>query len=419
MAFDASLAVLMAAKYCKQYPLFRWREEVLPEIGRREEKLCCRVDLTNLLQDQGQEMLMTLFPAQLSFVDFQKENTLYKLKALMVTMKHPYILPVVDIYYSKGKKGVLVVQPFIATGSLKDRINRSDPSRPYKEKYRLYHASPLEFHEVARFGRQILEALNALRSKGVVCDHLSTGNIVIDQGNARIADIYIPLLAIDRHKDSRELTVSLEARVDVDVLLFGRVLYEMATGMELTTPIPADDVLELLPPEIADVLDLIFYQSKPATDDREAILSIDDESASIISDGSGSSNGDKSIVDTLLECALFTGATDVPPIKTLFSGFRFDSGMKSTIRHSMRINASRNHAYVVQYKEKEALIRARQRAERRVHDEREKNEKRAQQVAVARVQSSTQNKAPSSRRKTYRANSFRSPLDRQPSAASA
>ncbi|GLE05391.1 hypothetical protein PINS_up021326 [Pythium insidiosum] len=88
MAFDASLAVLMAARYCKQYPLFQWREEALPEIGQRRDKFSFLVDLTNLRQERGGDaMLMTLFPVQLSFLDFQKDSTLYKLKALFVTLK--------------------------------------------------------------------------------------------------------------------------------------------------------------------------------------------------------------------------------------------------------------------------------------------------------------------------------------------
>lgn len=86
-SFNGARAVLLAAKYCNQYPLFEWREEALPSIGRRAEKYCFRVDMVNLLQDRCGEMVLTLFPVQQSFLDFQKENTLYKLKMLLVTLK--------------------------------------------------------------------------------------------------------------------------------------------------------------------------------------------------------------------------------------------------------------------------------------------------------------------------------------------
>ncbi|KAG1692097.1 hypothetical protein DVH05_025905 [Phytophthora capsici] len=186
-------------------------------MGRRAEKYCLRVDMLNLQQEA------------------------------------PIVL---DIYYSKQKKALLVVQPFVPSGSVKDRIYQVDnPSKSYDAKYRLENAHPLPFKEVAKFSRQILEALAALRSKGLVCDHLRSTNVLIDKGNARLAEIFTPLLAIDRYKDNRALTVSL----DIDLLLFGHVLYEMATGMELLSPQPEEGVLEMLTPEIAEVLQAIFY----------------------------------------------------------------------------------------------------------------------------------------------------------------
>lgn len=349
-----------------------------------------------------------------------------------------------DIYYSKEKKGLLVLQPFVAGGSLKDRVHRTCPTRAYREKYRVVEASPLLFEEIARFGRQMLEALVALRSKGIVCEHLSSGNVIIDQGNARISDIYTPLLAIDRYKEVRELTVPLEAKVELDLLLFGHVLYEMATGMELTTVQPEEGVLELLAPEIADVLELIFFpayiskapsssssssnadgasSNSVSTTSQQFAETVDDENDDAVSVASveTTSSSVSSIrngryvvtLDTILGCELFVKA-DVPPIETLFSGFRLDSSMKSTIKSSMRINASRNQAYVVHFKEKEALQRARQRAERRVYEEREKQEQRIQQLTTNRNQPaknpSFNSKTTLSRRRSYRADSARAGL---------
>ncbi|KAL8019912.1 hypothetical protein Plhal710r2_c014g0062361 [Plasmopara halstedii] len=70
-------------------------------------------------------------------------------------------------------------------------------------------------------------------------DHLKSTNVVIDEGNARLTDLYLPLLAIDRYNESRILTVSLEEQMDIDLLLFGHLLYEMATGMELLSTQPS------------------------------------------------------------------------------------------------------------------------------------------------------------------------------------
>ncbi|KAG7396333.1 hypothetical protein PHYBOEH_002468 [Phytophthora boehmeriae] len=426
-SFNAALAVLLAAKYCRQYPLFHWREEALPAMGRRAEKYCFRVDMRNLQQESCGEMLLSLFPAQLSLLDFQKDNTLYKLKALLVTLKHPYILPVLDIYYSREKKALLVVQPFVASGSLKDRIYRVDnPAKPFDVKYRLENAEPLPFGDIARFSRQIMEALAGLRSKGLACDHLRSTNVVIDDGKAKIAEIYTPLLALDRYKDSRELTVGLERYMDIDLILFGHILYEMATGMELLTPEPDENVLDMLAPEIAEVLLAIFYYPEtfvPSQSSTLASSSVEDvETDGADADDAESINSAVStrnkkhlfLVDLermLDELPLFAAATDVPPIGTLFSGFRLDSSMKSTIKHSMRINASRSQAHIVHYNDQEALLRARQRAELRVYEEQEKQQQRIQQLTASKNPTSKGNshssKTMPSRRKTYRANSFR------------
>ncbi|KAE9018307.1 hypothetical protein PR003_g13209 [Phytophthora rubi] len=417
-SFNATLAVLLAAKYCRQYPLFRWREEALPSLGRRAEKYCFRVDMLNLQQESCGEMLLALMPAQLSLLDFQKENTLYKLKALLVTLKHPYILPVLDIFYSKEKKALLVVQPFVATGSIKDRIYQVDnPAKPYDVKYRLENAHPLPFEEIAKLSRQILEALDGLRAKGLVCDHLRSTNVVIDDGNARLAEIYTPLLAIDRYKDSRELTVSLEQHMDIDLLLFGQILYEMATGMELLSPLPEEGVLEMLAPEIAEVLVAIFYEPEALASLGEVENNgVEFDDTASVSTSTASSRNKKHLflvdLEQMLEdFPLFAAARDVPPIRTLFSGFRLDSGMKSTIKYSMRINASRSQAHIVHYNDQEALLRARQRAERRVYEEKEKQQQRIQQLTHSKNPTSKGNayssKTIPSRRKTYRADSFR------------
>ena len=250
----------------------------------------------------------------------------------------------------------------------------------------------------------------------------------MDRGNARIAEVFTPLLAIDRYRDSRQLTVSLEHNMDIDLLLFGHIVYEMATGLELPSPQPEKGVLEMVAPEIADVLQAIFCcpdrlirPSNPAQlcsgveKERQRAGRYDDV-ASVGGGSTGSSRSKKHLflvdVDRMLEdFALFAAAHDVAPIRTLFSGFRLDSDMKSTIKCSMRINASRSQAHIVRYNDQEALSRTRQRAERRAYEEREKQRRRIQQLALGGNPTSKgiaySSKNLSSRRKAYRADSFR------------
>ena len=61
----------------------------------------------------------------------------------------------------------------------------------------------------------------------------------------------------------RAWTVPLEGDVDVDLLLFGHCLYEMACGHELSAIAPTEGDLLELPIEIADVLRVIFHGDDP------------------------------------------------------------------------------------------------------------------------------------------------------------
>ncbi|KAI9905656.1 hypothetical protein PsorP6_014102 [Peronosclerospora sorghi] len=74
-------------------------------------------------------------------------------------------------------------------------------------------------------------------------------------------------------------------------------------------------------------------------------------------------------------------------------------------------NASRRLAHIVHYHDQEALRRARQRAERRVYEEKKKQQQRIQQLRPNRNSLSRGNgyssKTLSSRRKPYHADSFR------------
>uniref|UniRef100_M4B608 Protein kinase domain-containing protein n=1 Tax=Hyaloperonospora arabidopsidis (strain Emoy2) TaxID=559515 RepID=M4B608_HYAAE len=333
--------------------------------------------------------------------------------------------------YVKERKALLLLQPFVARGSLKDLIYQvDDPAKPFGVKYRLEQAHALPFQDIAKFARQLLEALAGLRQKGVLCDHLRSSNVMIDRGNARIAEIFTPLLAIDRDKDSRALTVGLEQHVDIDLLLFGHILYEMATGLELASPQPDEGVLEMVAPEIAEVLQAIFFcpemlaspvdpvelwsgegKESQSVENEDDVVSVGDGGSS-----TGSSRSKKHLflvdVDRMLEdFSLFAIACGVPPIRTLFSGFRLDSDMKSTIKYSMRINASRSQAHIVRYNDQEALLRARRRAERRVYEEKGKQQQRIQQLTPSKNPTSKGNayssKTMPSRRKAYRADSFR------------
>ena len=243
---------------------------------------------------------------------------------------------------------------------------------------------------------------------------------------SRITDLENTLLALDRDRELRDRTVALESKVDIDILLFGHILYEMATGVELMDTVPSDSVLEMLHSQVEQVLRMIFH---PSASPRSVSDFDDVENKSTVSNSSvidSISSGLVSIYD-LRQCSLFTEA-DVPDIDLFFTGFRLDSSMKCTIKNSMRINYSRNQAHVLHYEDKQALVRARQRAERRVLEDKDKQQQRIRQFAAgggagklkksvsATSTSSLATTPPSMRRKLYRADSVRA-LQRSTSTA--
>lgn len=105
-----------------------------------------------------------------------------------------------------------------------------------------------------RLGRQILEALLFLRDRSFPpFYHLHSGNVILQNGVARIAGLENPLLGIPPRPPSVP-----------DVLGFGYLLFEMTAGYELPSPpSPAHLQLELeRVPRVADVLRLIFQDIK-------------------------------------------------------------------------------------------------------------------------------------------------------------
>ena len=189
-ALTGTSAVLLAAKYCQQFPLFQWKEESLTCIGRKDRgKYRFRIQLTNLMQEseRSQNMLLTVVSANCSNILGSRGSHLeYEMKALLVSLAHPNILPVVDFTFVKEKNALVIVQPWIETGSLKDYIHRNQrPERNYSVKYQHQRNEPLSVQEIARFSTEIMRILMTLRSKGIICESLHSGNIMIDQGIAK------------------------------------------------------------------------------------------------------------------------------------------------------------------------------------------------------------------------------------------
>ncbi|GMH57182.1 hypothetical protein TL16_g02311 [Triparma laevis f. inornata] len=217
---------------------------------------------------------------------------------LILNLKHPYILPVLDVKFdlvngeeregggnSSNTMDLLVARKLCERGSLRDEIyGVADPQDSYITKYPpKTKGTPLHPKKIRHYGRQILEAMLALRKRGITCYNLSSSNVMVDWDSsgkvwiARISDIENSLLCRRPPSSLENLTLVHENRVDVDVLHFGHLLFEMALGHRLHKSTPCDSVLNNesgkwagVDSEISEVLTLIFSprplpRSKPLT----------------------------------------------------------------------------------------------------------------------------------------------------------
>ncbi|KAF4520874.1 hypothetical protein B566_EDAN007055 [Ephemera danica] len=162
------------------------------------------------------------------------------LQELFVALQHPYIYPVLDLDFQivGGNTYVLSILPLNSKGSLKDLIYRSRWQDDWSLKYG-QRSTGLPLSQVQRLGRQILEALLFLRDRGFPpCGHLHSGNIVLQNGVARLTGLENTLLG---YTSRIHPVIWGRARSDpsaIDTICFGHIMFEMCAGYELCTPQP-------------------------------------------------------------------------------------------------------------------------------------------------------------------------------------
>merc|ERR1711971_1491545 len=148
---------------------------------------------------------------------------------------------------SRDKKHVFIIRDLESSGSLRDHIHRSSLASAYGEKYGR-PGKPLQMGLIRKYGRQILEAMRYLRRCGVVHYHLHSGNVIVQNECAKLSEIENGFLGYQlRHPLHQHLqsVKKVYPTLDVELCLFGYVLFEMASGMESPTPSPLDSLHDI------------------------------------------------------------------------------------------------------------------------------------------------------------------------------
>ena len=168
---------------------------------------------------------------------------------------HPCILSTEDSAFDPQQGRLFVVREWGRKGSLRDVLYGIKGSRTrerfgskYGNSATLSSSTPssraplvgISEKKLRAWGRHVLEALVSVRSKGLVVDSLHSGNVIVGADDvARISEIEGTILGLDRLRPTVSLLAPLEARgVEIDVLLFGHLLFELTYGLELAAITP-------------------------------------------------------------------------------------------------------------------------------------------------------------------------------------
>ncbi len=158
----------------------------------------------------------------------------------------------------------------------------------------------MHISQITLYGRQILEGLVYLHSIKWYHMNLHSGNIIIDNEIVKITDIenFVNDLPIKNEaffsyvfsnfsKQNIKTDISLLTDVftcnynifeKIDIISFGRIVYEMTFGKELKAPFPDDIEYNDIDPNIADLLRIIFVK-KYSKMNSNSIISVPEVTA--------------------------------------------------------------------------------------------------------------------------------------------
>lgn len=164
---------------------------------------------------------------------YMDEKELPGLLKAIVSIQHPYIYPIEFI--ACNEVGALIIRRFNKAGTLKDLLCGCAPINPFLTKYGSPKGrSPLPLKDLAHYGRQIIEALRYLHAKGVPHGHVHAGNVIVQDGHARLLEIENVLLGVPSfYRPFFIQHCRINTLEALDVYAFGHLIHEMALGYPL------------------------------------------------------------------------------------------------------------------------------------------------------------------------------------------
>ncbi|XP_037092474.1 slowpoke-binding protein-like [Pollicipes pollicipes] len=257
----SEVASQVAGSLCRQYLARSDRYQLvqpLNDLGCRSNKHWFLVQ--DLLVKT--ERLLTITSVTHRPPLLQQSSRAKLLKERLMSAKHPYLLPVLDadlIELPQGYPVVIIITPRGPSGSLRDIMHKTAWDRDWSDKYEAVDTERLRLplSQVRRLSLQLVEALLHLRRTGFAATfgHLHAGNIMVQNGVARLADLEAALLEY-------EPCAWLGPAPPSDELAVGALIYQMASGRQTGPRGPTPAEMALLDHEtrsqLGPVMEFIF-----------------------------------------------------------------------------------------------------------------------------------------------------------------
>ena len=239
---------------------------------------------------------MTATPINKSFINFEDDFTKDSFTKVLntLTSNNKLLMPFLhfDILYKQ--KLMIKIEKINQYGSIKDLIYKSSPLNSYGKKYQSNKGKALNINLISVYGKQILEALSYLHYNKWYHMHLHSGNVLVDdnQNEIRLAGLEIFVNDISTRnehllnyafenftqggnsnmnntkfdKNSEILSEIFKNTYNIfekiDIICFGRLMYEMAFGRELKAPFPDNLEYQDMDSNLVEIFRFIFNKKE-------------------------------------------------------------------------------------------------------------------------------------------------------------
>uniref|UniRef100_A0A915D290 PX domain-containing protein n=1 Tax=Ditylenchus dipsaci TaxID=166011 RepID=A0A915D290_9BILA len=170
----------------------------------------------------------------------------------------PYICPNSSCW--ADAKGICVIRPLFANGSLRDLLHKCNPEGFFIHKYGMdVNCYSMNLTDAAFVGRQVLEMLSVLHSLSFPFVDIHCGNIRINEHGCELMDVEYSLTGHSSiNRPSMIRSKHVKTLEDMMVFNFGHLLYEMVTSLLVFPDHDPTLAIRRLPLQFQEILKSIF-----------------------------------------------------------------------------------------------------------------------------------------------------------------